>query len=292
MNHQKEEEQLTLLINNLIDPQAKKLSKKVEWWDLKELTSCQNTRYPVAVTGKGPTILLLHGFDSCFLEFRRLAPLLEVENKLIIPDLHGFGFCPRPINAQYNSETLILHIKAIINNLPKESLPIGIIGASMGGALAISIARALPAQINKLLLLSPAGLTGPQRKVPWPLNHIGACFLRQPYVRRGLCRQAFANPNESVGKAEEQIASIHLNVPGWRRSLAAFARNGGVSNRGLPLPPIPTNVLWGAQDRILQGKEKDESLSLLKEKVELVENCGHLPHLDQPELVAKRWDQF
>jgi pimeloyl-ACP methyl ester carboxylesterase len=50
----------------------------------------------VAVLGEGPPLLLLHGFDSSFLEFRRLAPLLAGGATLLIPDLFGFGFTPIP----------------------------------------------------------------------------------------------------------------------------------------------------------------------------------------------------
>ena len=92
-----------------------------------------------------------------------------------------------------------------------------------GGALALELARQNPEKISKILLLSPAGLAGKNPKIPWPLNHFGAYFLSQPFVRKKLCRQAFADPKKSVGPAEEQIASIHLKVPGWQSSLAAFA---------------------------------------------------------------------
>jgi pimeloyl-ACP methyl ester carboxylesterase len=48
-------------------------------------------------------------------------------------------------------------------------------------------------------------------------------------------------------------------------------------------------VLWGEQDRILRAPQKRAAQDLLGDKLEAVANCGHLPHIDQPELVAKRW---
>ena len=56
----------------LLDPQGRDLAGAVQWWELEGLPE----RWPVAVIGQGPPLLLLHGFDSSFLEFRRLAPLL------------------------------------------------------------------------------------------------------------------------------------------------------------------------------------------------------------------------
>ena len=49
------------------------------------------------MVGEGEPLLLLHGFDSSFLEYRRLAPLLSERFQLFI-DLFGFGFSPRPLS--------------------------------------------------------------------------------------------------------------------------------------------------------------------------------------------------
>ena len=58
----------------LLDPQAESLAAEVQWWTLPGLGV--DDPFPVAVLGQGSPLLLLHGFDSSFLEYRRLAPLL------------------------------------------------------------------------------------------------------------------------------------------------------------------------------------------------------------------------
>ena len=161
----------------------------------------------------------------------------------------------------------------------------------MGGALALELARQNPQKINKLLLLSPAGLAGKNPKIPWPLNQFGAFFLSQPFVRRRLCRQAFANPINSVGLAEEQIASIHLKVPGWQSSLADFAAAGGVSDCGLPKPTQPLKIILGKYDRIIPKNEKEEINRTYNSNIEIAKNSGHLPHLEEPKLVAEAWEK-
>ena len=93
---------------SLIDPQARALASSVEWWPGPVQASGEpGLQTPVAVLGQGPTVLLLHGFDSSFLEFRRLAPLLASDHRLVIPDLHGFGFSPRPASADYDPEAVM-----------------------------------------------------------------------------------------------------------------------------------------------------------------------------------------
>ena len=283
-----ESQKLNSLIPTLLDQQARDLAQNVEWWDILEPGHLHRTAtYPVAHLGEGEPILLLHGFDSSFLEFRRIAPLLSPQKKLLIPDLHGFGFSPRPSDGVYTPEAVLQHLEALLNKLPRE--PVGVIGASMGGSVAVELARRYPKRIHRLLLLAPAGLTG--RPVPLPpvLNHLGVWFLSQPSVRRGLCRQAFANPDVSVGIPEEQLASLHLGITGWAASLAAFARTGGFAGCGIPLPKQRLHVIWGCQDRILRLPQKQAVMNLLGDVIEELNPCGHLPHLDQPEAVARCW---
>ena len=275
--------------DKIIDKQAGNLFRDLKWIKLEGVSENKSDFFPTVLTGEGDKVLLLHGFDSCFLEYRRLTPFLKKNNKLIIPDLYGFGFCPRSSGNKYGFKYLIKHLNSVLDYF-SEDQTIGIIGASMGGALALELARQNPKKIKKLLLLSPAGLAGKNPKIPWPLNHFGAYFLSQPFVRRGLCRQAFADPTKSVGPAEEQIASIHLKVPGWQASLAEFAAEGGVSNCGLPKPSQPLKIILGKHDRIIPKNEKEETKRIYKSNIQIAINSGHLPHIEEPELVAQTWE--
>ncbi|MCX5931966.1 MAG: alpha/beta fold hydrolase [Cyanobacteria bacterium] len=273
--------------STLLDPQGRDLAGRVQWWELPGFSD----RWPVAVLGEGEPLLLLHGFDSSLLEFRRLAPLLARRFRLYIPDLYGFGFSPRPAAGRYNPSGVLEHLTAVLERIEAESsakpsVTLGIIGASMGGSVAVELARRCPERVNRLLLLAPAGLTGRPMPLPPLLDRLGVRFLALPGVRRGLCRQAFADPGASVGPAEEEIASLHLQVVGWGEALGRFARSGGFAGCGDPLPPQPLKVLWGADDRILRQPQKRAALALLGDRVEELSACGHLPHLDQPEAVA------
>ena len=276
---------LNTLKPQLLDPKARDLVDHLEWWQLPAIGV--EAPFPVAVLGQGPPLLLLHGFDSSFLEYRRLAPLLSRHFQLFIPDLFGFGFSPRPPDEAYGPESVLRHLDALLERLPENSA-CGLVGASMGGSVAVEMARRQPGRIEALMLLAPAGLTGRPMPVPPLLDRFGAWFLSRPGVRRGLCRQAFADPDANVGPAEEQIASLHLQCPGWAEALAAFARSGGFSGCGTPLPEQPLHVIWGANDRILRPPQKKAAALILQDRVEEFEACGHLPHIDQPDRVADR----
>ncbi|MFM7312188.1 MAG: alpha/beta fold hydrolase [Cyanobium sp.] len=281
--------QVSRAATELRDPLGRTMAAAVQWWTLPGFPA----RWPVSVIGSGPPLLLLHGFDSCHLEFRRIAPLLEGTHRLYVPDLHGFGFCPRPEAADYGPAAVLDHLEALLTVIAEREgdRPLGVIGASMGGSVAVELARRCPSRIDRLLLLSPAGLTGRPMPVPPLLDALGVRFLSLPAVRRGLCRSAFADPDRDVGESELEIASLHLAAPGWGRALARFARSGGFAGCGAPLPSQPLQVLWGAEDRILRPPQRRAAEQLLGTRMRLVASCGHLPHIDQPGLVAEVWRQ-
>jgi pimeloyl-ACP methyl ester carboxylesterase len=272
----------------LLDPQGRTLAAAVQWWEIPD----QEGTWPVAVLGEGPPLLLLHGFDSSFLEFRRLVPLLVAHHRLLIPDLYGFGFSPRSPQGDYTPAGVLRHLEGLLHVAERQAPgSVGLIGASMGGSVVLELARRCAQRIDRLLLLAPAGLNGRPMPLPPVLDALGVRLLSLPGVRRGLCRSAFADPDASVGPAELEIASLHLRTPGWADSLRRFARSGGFAGCGSPLPPQPLQALWGADDRILRPPQKRAALKLLGDRVRELERCGHLPHLDQPQVVADTWLQ-
>jgi len=85
---------------SLLDPLGLYLANDVKWIKINQ--NWNSLKFPVVVGGKGQPILLLHGFDSSFLEFRRIYQSLKRNFQVIIPDLLGFGFSPRCAANEYN----------------------------------------------------------------------------------------------------------------------------------------------------------------------------------------------
>ena len=269
---------------SILDPLGLSISNDVKWIKLCE--KWNSSKFPVVIGGRGQPILLLHGFDSSFLEFRRIYPELIKNFKVIIPDLLGFGFTPRFATNQYSSTKIISNLIEIIDVL-KINQKLKIVGASMGGSVAIKLANDIPDFIDKIFLLSPAGLFGKSKNIPFPLNQIGSSFLGLPKVRRSLCRQAFAYPEKCVGEMEEQIASIHIGCKGWKSSLASFAKSGGFAGTSKYIENIPIKTICGENDRILGKYEINKIKKLKKLNFVGLKNCGHLPHIDLPSLSSK-----
>ena len=269
---------------SLQDPLGLNIASDVSW--IKPNEDWNSAQFPVVIGGKGSPIILLHGFDSSFLEFRRIYPSLTENFQVIVPDLLGFGFTPRYAVKQYSPSKIISHLVDIIKAL-KINKKIKILGASMGGSVAIQLANEIPDCIDKIMLLSPAGLFGEPKNITFPLNHIGALFLGLPKVRKSICRQAFAFPDRDVGPMEEQIASIHIGSIGWRHSLASFAKSGGFSGTFKYVQNHPIKTLCGENDRILGKKEINKIKKIEELNYVVLQNCGHLPHIDLPSLSCK-----
>ena len=269
---------------SLLDPLGLYLANDVKWIKLNE--NWNSLKFPVVVGGEGQPLLLLHGFDSSFLEFRRIYKSLKSSFKVVIPDLLGFGFSPRCATKEYNPSKIISYLVDIVETL-KITDNLKVIGASMGGSTALKLSLEIPDLIEKIILLSPAGLFGEPKNIPFPLNQIGASFLGLPQVRKNLCRQAFAYPDKCVGEMEEQIASIHLGCKGWRNSLASFAKSGGFAGTHKYIQNIPIKTICGENDRILGKKEIKNIKKIKKLNFIGLQNCGHLPHVDLPSLSCK-----
>ncbi|MCU0667437.1 MAG: alpha/beta hydrolase [Patescibacteria group bacterium] len=100
--------------------------------------------------GNKPVILLLHGLASDSDTWTRLYPLISDSHRVISLDLLGFGKSPKPIRQKYD---LSCHANNVINTLKslKISQDITIVGHSMGGLIAIQIAKQKPQLVSKII---------------------------------------------------------------------------------------------------------------------------------------------
>jgi pimeloyl-ACP methyl ester carboxylesterase len=239
--------------------------------------------------GTGTPILLLHGFDSSVLEYRRLWPQLLGQHPLWAVDLLGFGFTERPQNCPFSATAIQTHLFYTWQQLIGE--PVILVAASMGGAAAMSFALTFPEQVQKLILIDSVGVQpGPPGKllVP-PLGWLATEFLRSPRVRQKISCNAYHDPSYATVDAQACAAS-HLQVPGWRQALIRFTQSGGYCSLESQLPKlrVPTLILWGESDRILGTKDAGRlHRAIPNSQLTWIPEAGHVPHLEKPELTAQ-----
>lgn len=100
---------------------------------------------------KSAPIVLLHGFDSSAIEYRRLAPLISQNRNVYIPDILGWGFSDHADVISFTPEAKMAHLKSFITEIVGE--PCIVVGASLGGAIAILLATESPELVEKVVLI-------------------------------------------------------------------------------------------------------------------------------------------
>ena len=300
--------QLPVEAKGLSEETSIAIARQIQWADVALPTGTVKTSYVVQGEkrlGHAP-LLLLHGFDSSLFEFRRLVPELVAQGggrQVYAMDLAGFGFCDRTSSVfqirkptdTVNPDLIRQQLAAFCEQVIDE--PVVLVGASMGGGVAIDLTVSHPDFVRKLVLLdavgfAPAPVIG--RFMFSPLDKWATNFLRNPGVRRKISENAYFD-RSFVTPDAELCAALHLLMPNWQESLIAFTKSrgyGGLAKK-IALIEVPTLVLWGRQDKILGVKDAARfEQTLLNGKLVWLENCGHVPHLEQAKITAEQIVSF
>lgn len=234
-------------------------------------------------------ILLLHGFDSSVLEYRRLQPLLAIERETYAVDLLGFGFTDRTAGNRFTPDDIDQHLYDFWQ--AEIQRPVVLVGASMGGAAAIGFALRHPEAVDRLVLLDSAGIAnGPilGKYIFPPFDRLATDFLKRPSVRSQIGASAYFNKQLNSEDAR-CCAALHLAMPQWHEALIAFTKSGGYPSirSRLARVTIPVLILWGRNDKILGTKDAQIfDRDLPHSQLHWIEQCGHVPHLEAPQVTA------
>lgn len=140
----------------------------VEMLDLKELETgyyevIGNIKTHFHRAGSGKPVVFLHGSGpgvSAWANWRLTLPYFAENGfEVFAPDIVGFGYTERPDNFEYTHKSRVKHIVDFINHFNLEE--VNIVGNSMGGALALSVALEIPDRIKKLVIMGSVGVKFP-----------------------------------------------------------------------------------------------------------------------------------
>ncbi|KAG2491423.1 hypothetical protein HYH03_010211 [Edaphochlamys debaryana] len=249
-------------------------------------------RYP----RDAPAIVLLHGFDSSCMEFRRLYPLLAEQAPTYALDLVGWGFTdPSPFAADpslvIRPEDKAAHMRAFLE-AHTDGRPVVLVGASLGGAKALDFAHTYPELVSKLVLIDAQGFIdgiGPMATAPRFLLNLGVSVLRAEWLRMAANKMAYFDKPRFATDDAMRVGRLHTHLPGWQEANIAWMRSGGyaISNKISEIKQ-EVLVLWGRHDEILEPKYAAQFESTLPNgRLLWVEECGHCAHLEQPQLAAR-----
>jgi haloacetate dehalogenase len=136
------------------------------------------------VGGKGPPLLLLHGFPQSHALWHRVAPVLAEEFTLVMPDLRGYGDSSKPegdpSHAAYSKRALAGDMARLMQALGFDSFHV--CGHDRGGRVAHRLALDCPHAVRQLVLLdiSPTRTMYERTNMDFACSYYHWFFLIQP----------------------------------------------------------------------------------------------------------------
>jgi len=237
--------------------------------------------------GKGLPVTLLHGYPLDHTIWLELVPALEKEARLILPDLRGHGQSPEP-QGPYSMREMAEDVVDLWDALGIEKSLIG--GHSMGGYVALALARYFPERLAGLALVASRTNADAPEKRQARLASIED--VRKNGVRDAvLGMPAKLSYNNTVRERCKEIV-LDASPVGVMGSLAAMADRPDSLDLFINLE-IPTLIIAGEDDQIVPVA----SLRAVAQKMEdprLVEisGAGHMPMLEKPDEVASALTAF
>ncbi len=247
---------------------------------------------------KKPVLLLVHGLGCNLTHFEYIAPLLEAAGFRVIGlDLPGFGLSSKP-HGRYTIRFLSDAIIELLDELHIDRA--SLCGHSLGGLVCADLALHSPERVERLILLSSAGFFRMPLAVRLAARTILRPGLLAPALEHGARRllgRALSETNERTERFIEQ--SVSRPDPRFVRDLARVMwslRDDLTSYTLLDVAKrleTPTLVIWGGRDKLLPfGRVPGWVRELRTGEMEIIERCGHMPHIENPVAVAHRVREF
>jgi pimeloyl-ACP methyl ester carboxylesterase len=259
------------------------------------------------VNGDGlcPTVLV-HGGVGNTIEWADIAARLD--GPLVIPDRPGFGLSHahdyRRVDYRTDAARWLLELT---DGLGAEQ--IDLVANSMGGFFAIAFAAAHPERVRRLILSGSPGGVFPRLGLflqLWATPGIGALISRIKFrdtetLRKRAFGGLLVHPDRLATDLLE-VALAGINLPGTAETNRAILQNvatlrGWRPDTRLDDPlaalEVPTLFAWGAKDQLAPSNVgRDLAKRMSNAQLTVIEDAGHIPHIDQPDAVATAVKRF
>ena len=245
------------------------------------------------VGGAGEPVLLVHGLGGSADNWVEVLPDLVERHRVIAVNLPGHAGS-EPLARGATIDDFAAATAAVLDAEGVDGAVVA--GHSLGGLVALRLARTRPDLVRGLLLVAPAGIATTSRVVEAlvlaaaavrPGRVVGRFRHRwadRVWYRRAVFRPWFVSdpvaltPRATHGLLSAQARHTDTKVAG-RAMIADDPR------QDLPDIACPVVVLWGARDAQLPLEDAFEYTRRLRARLRLVADCGHLVIVERPHAV-------
>ena len=258
------------------------------------------------IAGQGPLVVLIHGVAGRAGQWDATAQLLAESYTVVAPDLLGHGESAKP-RGDYSLGAHASGIRDLLLGLGFERA--SVVGHSLGGGIAMQLAYQYPERCERLVLVSSGGLGADVhpllRAATLPGSELVLPLIAHPRVlevasllpralgriglRTGPDLAEMARGYQSLSNAEARSAFIHT----VRGVIDVTGQRINASDRLYLASKMPTLIVWGRRDKIIPASHAEPAHEGMPgSRLEMFEEAGHFPHLDDPVRFARTLKAF
>ncbi|MEA2481973.1 MAG: hypothetical protein QOJ07_3895 [Thermoleophilaceae bacterium] len=258
------------------------------------------------IAGQGPPVVLIHGVAGRAAQWDDAMKLLAESHTVIAPDLLGHGDSAKP-RGDYSLGAHASGIRDLLVGLDIERATI--VGHSLGGGIAMQFSYQFPERCERLVLVSSGGLGSDVhpllRAATLPGSEIVLPLLAHPRVleaasviprllgKLGLRTRPdlteMARGYQSLSNVEARSAFIHT----LRGVIDPTGQRINASDRLYLASKMPSLIVWGTRDKIIPIEHAQPAhKGMPGSRLEIFEEAGHFPHLDDPVRFARTLEDF
>jgi pimeloyl-ACP methyl ester carboxylesterase len=245
--------------------------------------------------GRGPTVVLLHGFGESLIAWRGVFGRLVEHSEVIAFDLPGFGLSSKP-TLGYETDSLAHDVVRALGALGVQRATL--VGHSLGGAVAAAVALDAPAMVTHLVLVDGAVVGAPALVPDAHGSDETVSAARRAIAEYEALRTRFTSPHDPhwITEADSDAAYLPANDPAYRAALDAVLREfdfAYLTQQRAAALRVPTLVLWGEYDPVFPlAMGRTLAATLPNARFEVIPRSWHRPHEERPEETAAAITRF
>jgi pimeloyl-ACP methyl ester carboxylesterase len=255
--------------------------------------------------GSGEPLVLLHGFTGAWMHWRPLLAELSERYEVIAPTLHGHdGGEPYPPDSPISFAASTDSLEGHLDELGVDTAHF--VGNSMGGALALELARR--GRARTVVALAPAGGWTPgdgearrlakffarQLRTTRALESRMPLLVGRPKARRLALRDVMRHGERVPAGDALRLAQVSLGCTIAERAIEALRTDRGLTLENLDQIACPVLLATPQFDRVLPPERHAPRLRREIPGVEpvVLADCGHMPMWDDTPLVVRTITEF